>query len=692
MENRNDAIIYGLGADPYYRRSVILQESTVEFASEKASSSDVQKLSRTLLKAVQDYYFDWEHQLSLKSQADTLTQQLIEKYKGIFINKRLEESGETKKTLFNSSPSELNNNQKKALSSYHTVERKIQYAAALEAWKQVIRKEFSSKETTLTYDANTILKIANIPNSNSEHVFNITSGVQDQFNLWNEPRFKENTGEIYNHKFKATLFPTIELIRNGRGRQNQIKLSVNIDMAHLVFFLSRNFLAFHLEISNRLNNKTKTRLYELLIESISPARKEGAFWVISDICTRWNLSTENISKTILRTIKTPLKEINKQIGTNISYILVKRLRLIHGVEFIISDKDKEKLMGKSSNDNLCYEPHQTESFGYYLALLDYHDGLVSIDDLLDLSVTLDNKLEARELRPDKSLYEDYKHNLECYVELDNLVSKGSLPNNICMDHVTLTVINKETEEPYGKFAKDCYDEIEKMASKSQSLPGFEFKEEAKRYLVEDFFPFKFIHAGKKKVIIKPNTFKEYQKLIAIAIEYGDIDKFEFESEELRDKFQTHILGREPEIKKIEISESVTFEAEVVDVGESIETVSSFFLNSIRKENIDFQAGRELEWEKLFEQLIEKSSYSEGDFKQLVGIVSDYMTTDPDGIKFYLANLKDASWFESKWESICQKALAWNKKSRYLPDNISIFDLYEKDDATSVLPETEDKPF
>ena len=65
----------------------------------------------------------------------------------------------------------------------------------------------------------------------------------------------------------------------------------------------------------------------------------------------------------------------------------------------------------------------------------------------------------------------------------------------------------------------------------------------------------------------------------------------------------------------------------------------------------------------------------------------FITSSKAGRKYYLPNLKNAQWVESKWGDLTQKANVWARSSEYNSSiaeshNISVFDLYMDEDAKS----------
>lgn len=531
-------------SNPYYRRSTILQESIVEYKNSVANTADVQKLSRTLLKAVQDYMYDWRLQKNLKEAADILSESLIEKYRKLYIENKIEQ---LKKSTVNNEPTLLEPNtitlshdkiRKKAEVMYALEERNIRYAAKLKAWKEVIRPQLDQKYiTSLTFEANEILEYANISNSNSEWLFKMTKSVQYEFNQWIEPVFDEELKEVVNREFNATLFPTSYLERRGKGKSNRINLAINPDMAHLIIFLSGKYLSFHLEISNKLGNKIQTRLYEMLIESINPDRSGKAQWNYKKVCKRWKINGSNTSQTIRRNIGEPLKAINKALDTEITYETIKEGRKIIGWEFIISKIDKAALQGKA-RDKAIYDENQTKSFEYYLALMQYNKGLIDIENIFDYSIMFEERLASGELEPEKEIYEAYKKNIKDFLELQELEKNRELPSGYKIDERLLVVTNEKKGIPIKPTATECLELINDP----------KFIEQNMEMRIEEFFPFQFISIN-NEITIKKSNYKKYKKLVDVAIRYKDEKLFQFENEEMKTKFNKHILKMDNEIKE-----------------------------------------------------------------------------------------------------------------------------------------------
>lgn len=533
--------------DPYYRKHVDLQSSEVEYSNAVASSGATSKISRVLLKFIQDKLYSFKLQDELESLSKEHLETLQAEYKESFYKKR--------RSLFDDSDDiGLDKAYKLALPT-------ITKAAQIEAWKRVIQNHLNHQNLEFVFSAQEVMQFSKIKNGNSKNFFEAVSSVQNIFNIWSEPKFNAESGEVYLHKFRGTLFPTIELIRNGRGRSNEIKVSMNPSMAHLILFLNKKFLSFHTEIATQLGTETDIRIYEILIETINPIRIKhyGFRWEISDIYRRWHITSSNLSQSLSRTIIKPVEKINKLLDASIGVKKIRTGKKYTHIEFIISASDELRLRGKESKEQLNGD--QLESFGYYLALLDYHNGKLGSDALIEQSIAIENLIETGSLEPDKAHYDAFTDNLKSLHLLQQHIDRGELHDSVYLDPILLTLVYKSSGAVVAPFASDCITMIEHLHTKSgKQLPGLENSTLQTTDSIESYFPFTFANDGINYDSIDAQTYAAHKRAVTLAIKYGDIDKFRFTSSEQELRFLRHIMKRDD----VTYQHNSVLEVEVVD--------------------------------------------------------------------------------------------------------------------------------
>jgi hypothetical protein len=665
----SNPIKWKLRDDPYVRKSEDLARSEVHYSDNIKMSGVVERLSQTMLKAIQDIFYDMTTQKHYEELAKLKTEEIFKRYKDIYIGKKTEKFNRQSRLPLDDESS-INTIQI-AEKSFNNKSDEIRRLASKEAWREVLQNEINDSDLRFHFEAQDIFSVANISDTNTSRLFEDVTKVQKKFNRWTERIFDEKTGTFAEKTINATLFPVSELIRRGHGYKNEIKVKVEKDLIHAILFLNKNFLGYHIQIYAALKEPNALKTYEVLIESLSPRGKSHPE-EIDDLQKRFSTSYKSLSDFLSKVIDPSIKAINKALGTEIEIEKIREGRKYRYIRFVISKRDAQILKGEKAIADFVDE-QERETFGYYIALLQYHKGEIEKNDLYDRSIDING---STELETYAAHYNDYLENLDDFDKLLTLAeSHKGIPKNFSLDYDLLTLIDDLSGEVVATTASGCLEVLVDLQnpdndSLTKSLPGFE-REKNIQLKYHDFFPFTFKATPKRSEVISIDNYKAFERRIDAAIRLGIKDQFEFDSDEKRDSFIANVMNREIN----------TFDAEIVDKRPTLTNNRGFaldFLLKNREINKDFQKGKDKEWEVFLNKIFESSSYSEEDFRTLTGdILPNYLLKDKDGSKYYLSNIKNPAWLEKRWDTVIQKALIWHKKQSVLPENINIFDLYEE---------------
>lgn len=545
----------------HYHVSLDLQQAAIEFPNSDAQSATATKTSRSLLKFTQDLFYNRERQNKMVMQASDRTRIRKEELKQQFFeSKTALLKKEYPDTLF----SDQGDLQKRLENEYKLVQYELNQIAELEVWKEVLNENIGPDETKFRIGMSQVRELAKIPRSNSDHYWKLMKSVQDIKNIWNEPTLKTDRAEVVYEPARGGLFSKIKKINNGPGREGEVEITLNREMLHFVLFLNKRYLSFVHEASVTLGDNKKVRLYELLIETINPTRKNRR-WSLVELSKRWK-GKEKISNNslfFLREISEPLKDVNDYFGSRIEAVKVKEKRALKYVDFVISKEDEGRLSGAEADPVSMYEGELTESFGYFLALNEYFCGAIDKSSIGRLAISLERQIEEGELEPSREEYLRYTENLSKYLSLLHLWESGAFSDTVYLDETLLTLFLKETGKPVANFAMDCYQEALRYTKDTENtplLPGMELPR-TKAKSIEDFLPFGFSKMDGSFETIYATNYTQYEKIIKMAIRYGDIERFKFDTQEIKEAFERDVMLR---------TSSETLEAVVVPSEEVAE--------------------------------------------------------------------------------------------------------------------------
>lgn len=524
--------------DPYYRISTDLYDSDVEYEDETTANNTSERLSKTTLKAIQDTFYAREKSRELvKEDAEQLTESIFKKYYEIRRNKLIGRYNRMAELpLEGEAP-----NPKKVDDQLTREAEELQRLAAKEAWRIVNIDSIPEEDLTLRFYSSPIAKVANIKNLSSTNLFEEVGKLQNRFNRWTEKVFDEESGEVIYKKYRSTLLPTAALVQRGKGYRNYIEVKLNRDMLHLVMFLRRNYLRFHLEISVAFNDQKTSTLYEQIVKMIT-LKKRDEFLSLEDAKKLMGVKIKQSGVFKQRHIVKRIAQINERLNTSIVLEDVKEGRRIIGFRFIASELDRQLLMGERAGSDFFRED-MLYSFGYYLALLDYHKAKIPKSRIGIKAIEYEEAPIGGDL---ETTYGDYKENLKSYHELLE-VPEDEYPSGCSLDVELLTLVD-ENGIPFSNFAYGC---MMKMAvikdrERQNSLPGLSDRAGNANWemSIRDLMPFGFLPPGqKKKIVVSDENFGMYQKRIEAAIKFKDSELFVFDNKEKEEFFSQKIIGR-----------------------------------------------------------------------------------------------------------------------------------------------------
>jgi plasmid replication initiation protein len=577
----NEPKKWSLQNDPYVRKSEDLARSEVHYADNVKMSGTVERLSQTLLKAVQDRFFDMAKQEKFQELHSVKSLELSEQYKEAYIGARLKKEKRQGRLPIGGtaadSPLEI------AEKSYMGRKEELDRLASKEAWRIVLQDNIKDDELRLKFYAQDILKVALVSDANTTRLYQDVMKVQKKFNKWAERIFDVKTGTFAERTINATLFPVSTMIQRGSGHLNEIEVKVEKDLTHAILFLNKNFLGYHLQIYVELKEPNPQKTYELLIESLSPRGIKNPD-ELDDIQKRFGTNYDSNADFLAKVIAPSVKKINKALGTKIELKRIKEGRKVRWVRFIVNEQDEKILRGEKVISDFI-DPSERETFGYYIALLEYHKGEVERGDLYDRSIELNSSDELSEYQEH---YQDYMENLDDYERLMLLNERCKTPEGFVLD-MELMILADDKGRPLATTASGCLEELQAFSetkeSNQTSLPGMETAtRSSKTYM--DFLPFRFKLTASKSELMNSENVNDYAKRIEIAIKMGDHTLFEFEDEKKEREFARDILRKSIDIVDADVipSEKPTHEFEHVepldetydDISEAANLMLKFF--------------------------------------------------------------------------------------------------------------------
>lgn len=520
--------------DKFFRKSVEFASADVVLKEDNKASGNVERLSATVLKGVQDQLFSIARQKRIELGSKDLAEQLSAEYRDKFIE------AQTKKAKKSNPSLSADEATASAEKSYQLQKRNLDRLAEKEAWRTTIRNEVKEDELIFRFDAKSILDYAKVNGAKKDRMQQDVLKVQERFNRWTEKRFDLTTGQVVDYDVSGVLFP-YSVYRRGPNPMIEIKLEK--ELLHCVLFLNKNFLKYHLESYIRIETPNAIRLYELLIDythgNLFVSGRDLTFEYLQQ---KFNTKYKHFRQFLDSVVKVSLEKINDSLGTNIGWEAAKKNgKMIYSIKFIVSERDKKILQG-IQNDDL--DEALTLSFEFYLALVSLggqkaQGGLKALYDATRAHMAEEN-FDYFGMSKEEA-YENYKKNLTDAQKLETLIEDDeNLTALYIYDRNYLNAISKESLHFVAPTASESLEHIRETyliprGLISPPLPFFTSYADEKSKM-EAIFPFVLKITEKREITIDKESFESFKSTIMIYVEGGDIDKFQFKSEDAKKDF------------------------------------------------------------------------------------------------------------------------------------------------------------
>lgn len=553
--------------DEYFRKSTEFASADVTLKEDVKSTGTVERLSATILKGVQDQLFSIARQKKIETISKELVIKYSTEYKESYISNYIKKAKKSDK----SRPLELI--EAEAQRNYEIRKKNIDSLAEKKAWRETIVSEVKDEELVFRFDAKSIFEYAKIHGTKKDRLYDDVKKVQEKFNNWTEKHFNVEKGIIEDIEENGVLFPHSSY---KHGADSEIEIVLSRRMIHMVLFLSKNFLKYHLDSYIAVSTPNATRLYEILIDYISGNLfVSGRDLTFEYLQKKFNTNYKQFRLFLRMVIAPSLEKINSELGTNLTWVVdKKRGRNIYSVKFEISDYDRKVLQGirdENIDDTVLY------SFEYFLALVSLggqkaQGGLRAIYERIRGQVN-DGSFEYFGKTREEML-EDHMKNLGDAEELEGLIQNDELlSKKYVYDPTYMNIIDRNELIFVGAIATESleYLRISYLIPKgilSPTLPYFNSHAEEKD-VINSILPFKFKLTAKKTLIIDNSNFDSMKATIEPYMK--STERFEFHSPEHKERF-CEVFG-------IEFFDNVStaFEAEVVENSITETEVSHEFL-------------------------------------------------------------------------------------------------------------------
>jgi len=644
MKNKNVIIFTKNEKDEYFRKSNEFASADVTLKEDVKSTGTVERLSATILKGVQDQLFSIARQKKIETISKELVIKYSQEYKISYITNYIKKIKKADK----SRPLELL--EAEAQRNYEIRKKNIDSLAEKKAWRETIVSEVKDEELVFRFDARSIFEYAKIHGTKKDRLYDDVKKVQEKFNNWTEKHFNIEKGIIEDIEENGVLFPHSSY---KHGADSEIEIVLSRRMIHMVLFLSKSFLKYHLDSYIAVSTPNATRLYEILIDYISGNLfVSGRDLTFEYLQKKFNTNYKQF-RLFLRMVITPsLDKINSELGTKLSWAVDKKKgRNIYSVKFNISDYDRKVLQGirnENIDDAILY------SFEYFLALLSLggqkaQGGLRAIYEKIRGQVndgSFDYFGQTRE-----EMLVDHMKNLEDAEELEGLIQNDEiLSKKYVFDPIYMNIIDRNELIFVGATATESLEYIRisylvPMGILSPTLSFFNSHEEEKDS-ISSILPFKFKLTAKKTLIIDNKNFDSMKATIEPYM--NATERFEFDSNEHKERF-CKLFG-------IEFFDNISFalEAEVMEditVGTRITQEQLFekfesLMQSIGNRSI---AKNKDKWIDAVNGLEEEYE------TQAVEIVFNFLSNGSDTALFWLKNITTPTKLIKHFEQIEQIA-------------------------------------
>jgi len=552
MSNEKIIIFRKNEKDEYFRKSADYASADVILKDDSKLSGSIERLSATILKGVQDQLFSITRQKQIEIASKELTEKLSAEYQQSFIDNLV------KRAKKNASGKTLDKVREEAERSYEIKKKSIDRLAEKEAWRITIRSEINEDELLFKFDASSILQYAKVNGVKKDRLYEDVRRVQERFNRWTEKRFDPVTGKVEDTEINGVLFP-YSMYRHGENSTIEIKLEK--ELLHCVLFLNKNFLRYHLDSYIKVETPNATRLYELLVDSISGnlfvSGRELNFLYLQK---KFNTNYKIFRQFLDRLMGPSLQKINSELGTNITWVVDKKKgKSIESIKFVINDYDQRVLFGMRDDD---IDDMVLYSFEYYVALVSL-GGQKAQGGLKALYEYTRGQISEGTFsffdRTKEEMVQEHMKNLEDAEEIEALIdSDDALSELFAYDKKYMNIIDRNDLSFVGTTATESLEYIRSSylipkGFLSPPLPFFKNHEEEKE-AIRQILPLRFKLTERKTIIIDETNYDA----IKITIEpfLKDVERFIFNTAEEKKRY-CETFG-------IESFMGMSFDAEIVD--------------------------------------------------------------------------------------------------------------------------------
>jgi uncharacterized protein (DUF1697 family) len=579
--------------DQYFRKSTEFASADVTLKEDKKSSGSVERLSATILKGVQDELFSIARQREIGMAAQALYLDYCEIYKESFIKNFIKKTSKGNK----SRSSDLIEEDAQRL--YAIKKKNIDALAEKKAWRETITQVVTDDELIFRFDAKAILNYAKVMEVKSDRLYEDVKKVQEKFNNWTEKKFNVEKGIIEEVEENGVLFPHS---RYTPGSDAQIEIIVSRQMIHMILFLSKSYLKFHLDSYIAISTPNAIRLYEIIIDYISGNLfVSGRDLTLDYLQKKFNTGYKQFGGFIRDVVVPSLNKINSELNTNITYEHDKKKgKTLYSIKFVISEYDRKVLQGIRDE---VIEETELVSFEYYLTLVSLggrkaQGGLRTIYEGIR---SLVNKGEFDFFNKTREeAYEDFLQNISDSEELEFLIrDEPILSDRYVYDRNYMNIIDKKDLAFVGSTATESLEYIKSsylvaMGVLSPTLPYFTSHADEKEKIAK-VLPLYFKLTKIKTIIIDNSNYDSLKMTIEPCL--GDVNRFDFKTREDRMIFC--------ETFKIEdgMEELPSIEAEVVEENNNVVEAEPQGLHELLQRNGMAKTKAELKkWDTVVEEL------------------------------------------------------------------------------------------
>lgn len=548
------------------RKPRSLIRTSIDFSNQSSNGKlvgEVERISTTLMKAVQEEVHSTTQNEVLVDEALELSEALYEKYKEIRIKHLTKrEAGLQKMKGGNSRRSQTG--ESLALEKYEksSEDVKLRNCAYKDAWRQVLIKYMRNKRS-FKYVGKSIAAAAGVTHNNYAKLYEDVNEVQHKFHTWTEPEFDYKTGAIVMTKNHSNLFGFSKYFQYGKGRENEIAVTIQEEMLHMVFFLNESHLMINHDHYNLIRTGNGIVMFDILCDVASSlAQYEFPF---EEIQGRFATNYKTLADFCRFVVDPALERVNTRLNTSVEYAKLKKNgRKMSHMMFLLSDEDRKILRNNKKTEPGIenQEALLEETFGYFLAVQVYLHKPGAISSIEAYARSLNAKLmEGTYVFTTKTkdqLETEHRLHLSALNELTALIVQHdqAFRDMYYYDERCQIVrrVNKKAatgeDIRLGDNAHEClaYLKLKHIDMLDQKYPADDTSKAEER--IEDFLPFS-IRPGTAFVHVTKSTYKRFENTIRNLIEHDRAGSFQFDDPAKQQRFAAKYFVKKPDEQSLE---------------------------------------------------------------------------------------------------------------------------------------------